>query len=64
MVPESTYSPGESSDLGDTQQRAGAAKSKATIRASLACVPCRSKHVKCDSALPACFRCRLERKTV
>ncbi|KZL69656.1 C6 transcription factor [Colletotrichum tofieldiae] len=63
MVSESTSSPGEASDLGDAQQRAGATRSKATIRASLACVPCRSKHVKCDSALPACLRCRLEEKT-
>ncbi|KAK1984617.1 hypothetical protein LZ30DRAFT_585797 [Colletotrichum cereale] len=63
MVPESISSPGEASDPGDAQQRAGATKSKATIRASLACVPCRSKHVKCDSALPACLRCRLEEKT-
>ncbi|KXH54033.1 importin-beta domain-containing protein [Colletotrichum salicis] len=56
-------SPREANSPGDTQQRAGAAKSKATIRASLACVPCRSKHVKCDSALPTCLRCRLEEKT-
>ncbi|EFQ25480.1 hypothetical protein CGRA01v4_02521 [Colletotrichum graminicola] len=63
MVSESTSSSGEASDLGDAKPRAGATKSKATIRASLACVPCRSKHVKCDSALPACLRCRLEEKT-
>ncbi|CAM1504464.1 Fc.00g020550.m01.CDS01 [Cosmosporella sp. VM-42] len=43
--------------------RAGAARSRATKRASLACVPCRSKHVKCDGGLPACLRCRLEEKS-
>ncbi|KAI1501199.1 hypothetical protein F5X99DRAFT_418711 [Biscogniauxia marginata] len=37
-------------------------RSKANIRVSLACVQCRSKHVKCDATLPACNRCRLEEK--
>ncbi|KAL0935273.1 C6 transcription factor [Colletotrichum truncatum] len=63
MDSETTSSPGSANGSTDTQQRAGATKSKATIRASLACVPCRSKHVKCDSALPSCLRCRLEEKT-
>lgn len=63
MGSETTSSPGSTSGLTDTQPRAGATRSKATVRASLACVPCRSKHVKCDSALPACLRCRLEEKT-
>ncbi|KAF6841882.1 C6 transcription factor [Colletotrichum musicola] len=63
MHSETTSSPGSASGQGDTQARAGATRSKATVRASLACVPCRSKHVKCDSALPACLRCRLEEKT-
>ena len=27
------------------------------IRSSLACVPCRSKHVKCDARKPVCERC-------
>ncbi|KAH9906513.1 hypothetical protein F4778DRAFT_654113 [Xylariomycetidae sp. FL2044] len=37
-------------------------RSKANVRASLACVQCRSKHVKCDATLPACRRCQLEDK--
>ncbi|KAI0474782.1 hypothetical protein F4859DRAFT_79259 [Xylaria cf. heliscus] len=32
-------------------------RSKAGIRVSLACVQCRSKHVKCDATQPACGRC-------
>ncbi|KAI1492769.1 hypothetical protein F5X96DRAFT_690549 [Biscogniauxia mediterranea] len=37
-------------------------RSKANIRVSLACVQCRSKHVKCDATLPACNRCQLDKK--
>ncbi|KAI1774687.1 hypothetical protein F4818DRAFT_418596 [Hypoxylon cercidicola] len=37
-------------------------RSKANIRVSLACVQCRSKHVKCDATLPACNRCQQEDK--
>ncbi|KAI0415899.1 hypothetical protein F5X98DRAFT_204551 [Xylaria grammica] len=37
-------------------------RSKANIRASLACVQCRSKHVKCDAGQPACGRCLAEEK--
>ncbi|KAH7027637.1 uncharacterized protein B0I36DRAFT_141218 [Microdochium trichocladiopsis] len=37
-------------------------RSKAHIRVSLACVQCRSKHVKCDATLPACLRCQAEAK--
>ncbi|KAK8072408.1 hypothetical protein PG996_005756 [Apiospora saccharicola] len=33
------------------------------IRVSLACVQCRSKHMKCDATLPACKRCTTEGKT-
>lgn len=32
-------------------------------RASLACVPCRQKHVKCDAKRPVCDRCAAEDKT-
>lgn len=35
---------------------------KAAIRVSLACVQCRSKHVKCDAMMPACLRCKVEDK--
>lgn len=38
------------------------ARPKAHIRVSLACVQCRSKHVKCDATLPACLRCQAEAK--
>ncbi|KAI0178846.1 hypothetical protein GGR52DRAFT_533792 [Hypoxylon sp. FL1284] len=37
-------------------------RSKANIRVSLACVQCRSKHIKCDATLPACNRCQQEDK--
>lgn len=50
----------DSNSPGDEQSRAGSARSRATVRASLACVQCRSKHLKCDGGLPACVRCRLE----
>jgi hypothetical protein len=45
-------------DQQDIRRRAGSARSKATIRASLACVQCRSKHMKCDGGLPSCSRCQ------
>lgn len=32
------------------------------IRASLACVPCRTRHVRCDASRPACRRCLTESK--
>ncbi|KAL4900137.1 hypothetical protein BDW74DRAFT_104479 [Aspergillus multicolor] len=31
-----------------------------TRRVSLACVPCRSKHLRCDATTPVCGRCRDE----
>ena len=37
-------------------------RSKAGIRVSLACVPCRSKHIKCDATTPTCNRCQAEQK--
>ncbi|KAL6358805.1 hypothetical protein LRP88_08997 [Fusarium phalaenopsidis] len=40
------------------QLRAGAVRSRAKHRASLACVQCRQKHTRCDGVLPACFRCK------
>ncbi|KAI1378707.1 hypothetical protein F4677DRAFT_443191 [Hypoxylon crocopeplum] len=54
--PTSTAS---SPDGSDTK---AANRSKANIRVSLACVQCRSKHVKCDATLPACNRCQQEDK--
>ncbi|KAI0877694.1 hypothetical protein GGS24DRAFT_487730 [Hypoxylon argillaceum] len=47
----------EASDSKSTSSR-----SKAAIRVSLACVQCRSKHVKCDATQPACGRCIAESK--
>lgn len=44
------------------RQRAGPPRTRAKVRTSLACVPCRSKHSKCDGDVPACIRCRLENK--
>ncbi|KAL3433549.1 hypothetical protein BDV09DRAFT_171662 [Aspergillus tetrazonus] len=34
--------------------------SSTTRRVSLACVPCRSKHLRCDATTPVCARCRTE----
>ncbi|KAI1282756.1 hypothetical protein F5Y07DRAFT_196770 [Xylaria sp. FL0933] len=42
--------------------KSASSRSKASIRASLACVQCRSKHVKCDAKQPSCGRCLLEEK--
>lgn len=42
---------------------AGPVRSRATKRASLACVQCRSRHIKCSGELPACKNCRIEEKT-
>ncbi|PGH08480.1 hypothetical protein AJ79_05969 [Helicocarpus griseus UAMH5409] len=33
---------------------------RARQRVSLACLPCRNRHVKCDSGLPTCSRCKFE----
>lgn len=46
----------------DSSDPKPANRSKANIRVSLACVQCRSKHVKCDATLPACNRCQQEDK--
>ncbi|KAI1309744.1 hypothetical protein F5Y03DRAFT_392623 [Xylaria venustula] len=54
-------SPNEFSPDASGSKPAGS-RSKASIRASLACVQCRSKHVKCDAKQPACGRCLLEDK--
>ncbi|KAL6231577.1 hypothetical protein BDW75DRAFT_233483 [Aspergillus navahoensis] len=34
--------------------------SPTTRRVSVACVPCRSKHLRCDATTPVCARCRAE----
>ncbi|CZR51450.1 uncharacterized protein PAC_01326 [Phialocephala subalpina] len=33
------------------------------VRVSLACVPCRSRHVKCGAGMPSCNRCVRDAKT-
>lgn len=40
----------------------GHQSSQPTVRVSLACVPCRAKHIRCDAVLPTCSRCRAEEK--
>ncbi|KAI1811836.1 hypothetical protein GGS20DRAFT_588123 [Poronia punctata] len=39
-----------------------ACSSKGSGRVSLACVQCRSKHMRCDATQPTCGRCLLEKK--
>ncbi|KAF7586651.1 hypothetical protein BBP40_008520 [Aspergillus hancockii] len=36
--------------------------SRGTVRVSLACTPCRSKHLRCDALTPVCSRCHSEGK--
>ncbi|APA09594.1 hypothetical protein sscle_05g043640 [Sclerotinia sclerotiorum 1980 UF-70] len=37
-------------------------ESRGGIRVSLACVPCRSRHVKCGAEMPSCSRCQQDDK--
>ncbi|OTA82938.1 hypothetical protein M434DRAFT_36954 [Hypoxylon sp. CO27-5] len=53
---------GSTASSPDGSEPKAANRSKANIRVSLACVQCRSKHVKCDATLPACNRCQQEDK--
>ncbi|KAI1137135.1 hypothetical protein F5Y05DRAFT_414298 [Hypoxylon sp. FL0543] len=53
---------GSTASSPDGSETKAANRSKANIRVSLACVQCRSKHVKCDATLPACNRCQQEDK--
>ncbi|KAG8351146.1 hypothetical protein FVEN_g10786 [Fusarium venenatum] len=45
-------------ELDSGQKRNRPERSNATVRASIACVPCRSRHTKCDGLLPHCTRCQ------
>lgn len=36
--------------------------SRVSSRVTLACIPCRTRHLRCDAAPPICARCRLENK--
>jgi hypothetical protein len=38
------------------------AVSRVGSRVTLACIPCRTRHLRCDAAPPICARCRLENK--
>ncbi|CRK40792.1 hypothetical protein HYQ45_018228 [Verticillium longisporum] len=40
-----------------TESRPGKAAGKRASRSSLACLPCRSRHLKCDGRRPQCTRC-------
>ncbi|QSZ37463.1 hypothetical protein DSL72_008561 [Monilinia vaccinii-corymbosi] len=44
------------------QTTAQSHESKGGIRVSLACVPCRSRHVKCGAEMPSCSRCQQDDK--
>ncbi|ESU05947.1 hypothetical protein FGSG_00725 [Fusarium graminearum PH-1] len=49
-------------ELDSGQKRNRPERSNAKVRASIACVPCRSKHTKCDGFIPSCTRCKEEGK--
>lgn len=36
---------------------------KAGSRVSLACIPCRTRHIKCDARTPSCSKCRSDNRT-
>jgi hypothetical protein len=42
----------------DLEPTVNTTSTKPPIRVSIACVQCRSKHLRCDAAVPACSRCR------
>lgn len=42
--------------------RSGSPSAKRPTRSSLACAPCRFKHLRCDGKKPACDRCRADAK--
>ena len=43
-------------------QEACPTASRVGSRVSLACIPCRTRHLRCDAAPPTCARCRRENK--
>jgi hypothetical protein len=49
--------------MPSTPRRNAAQSSPSTSRISLACLPCRQRHVKCDATRPVCGRCSTENKT-
>ncbi|KAI0109082.1 hypothetical protein GGR51DRAFT_105730 [Nemania sp. FL0031] len=69
MAPEKRKDPGDidrrsraESSPEASDSKSISSRSKAAIRVSLACIQCRSKHVKCDATQPACGRCIVEGK--
>lgn len=46
--------------MSETSDTSGSAKQ--STRVSIACVPCRDLHMRCDAAMPACSRCVSEKK--
>ncbi|KAL9949995.1 hypothetical protein ACHAO3_000257 [Verticillium nonalfalfae] len=46
-----------------TESRPGKAAGKRASRSSLACLPCRSRHLKCDGRRPQCTRCTNTQET-
>jgi len=50
----------ESSMAGKSQGQESA--QRGGVRVSLACVPCRSRHVKCGAETPNCSRCLQDKK--
>lgn len=50
-----SYQPPATSQPQETPPRGG-------IRVSLACIPCRSRHVKCGAEMPSCSRCQQDDK--
>ncbi|KAH7416852.1 C6 zinc finger domain-containing protein [Cadophora sp. MPI-SDFR-AT-0126] len=56
MAQTQSSGPGEPIDSGSGP---GQQKMKSRIRASRACIACRSRHMKCDSVEPVCTRCQL-----
>lgn len=51
-----------SGDMRHVKVSAFASKNSASTRIALACISCRSKHLKCDAATPVCSRCRADDK--
>ncbi|KAH8679961.1 hypothetical protein BGZ60DRAFT_241269 [Tricladium varicosporioides] len=64
--PAESLEPSHSSKSSKTPQPSTTKSSdgppRGGIRVSLACIPCRSRHVKCGAEMPACNRCQQDDK--
>lgn len=47
----------------DTEESSSAAAKALGSRVSVACLPCRNRHVRCDAQQPICIRCSSEGRT-